>query len=115
MSLWGNPKQLAQANQNPALAASTATATQYQNALAQQQYIAGTTVPVTTTGSLQGILGGTGNWNQGFSYPYPQPYPTTSVPIYPYDSKEGILLTDKEGKQHFVPIRDIAQQIGLEW
>ena len=115
MSLWGSPKQLAQANQNPA-PASNSTATQYQNALNQAQW--GNTVPVTTTGGLSGILGtATPSWNTGinYPYPYPQPYPTVSVPIYNYDSKEGILLTDKEGKQHFVPIRDIAQQIGLEW
>lgn len=60
-----------------------------------------------------GTTTGLGNWTS----PQFQPitYPTVSVPIFTYDSKEGILLTDKEGKQHFVPIRDIAQQIGLEW
>ena len=59
-----------------------------------------------------GTVTATGFGGQYFQYPA---YPTASVPIYPYDSKEGILLTDKEGKQHFVPIRDIAQSIGLEW
>lgn len=105
MSLWNG----LQSNQNPA----PAQPSQLQQGLTGGSGITATSGQTQYFSYPYGTTTGFGNWTS----PQFQPitYPTVSVPIFTYDSKEGILLTDKEGKQHFVPIRDIAQQVGLEW
>lgn len=113
MSLWNG----LQSNKSPgqgaqsigSTTASNTTTSPLQQGFTSQPYMSGGYLGYPSSGTVTST-GGLGQ--QFFQYP---PYPTASVPIYPYDSKEGILLTDKEGKQHFVPIRDISQQIGLEW